>query len=272
MDSYSLGMIASCLVAEQNTKNSVFRDHTAILSSLTSSLSSTYKKTRYWDVLCSSYNTDIDDSTKYAITKYLANKDIHESANIDINSNDAEILIRVIPLTFFIAYHDYLTNEKRYNMIIDAVSLTHRHPVSIISSLIYSTLLLCYIENKVIDTELYELFSYLKDKLEYRDWLNSFNLFVHIDRIKVLHREDVANSLYILDTLIIAAWSVTASFDYESSLNILSQMTDNNVIHVIAGALRGARYGIQQIKEEELKMIEKDLNLYKNIIKRYEQI
>ena len=272
MDSYSLGMIASCLIAEQNTKNDSFRDHTTILSSLISSLSSTHKKSRYWEVLCSSYNDDVNDSTKQAITKYLDTNDAYEAANIDINSNDAEVLIRVIPLTFYIAHHSYLPNEKRYTMIIDAITLTHRHPISIISSLIYSTLLLCYLENKVIDTELYNLFKYLKTKLEYRDWLNSFKLFEHIDRVKVLHREDVSNSLYILDTLVISAWSVTASFDFESSLDILSQMTNNNIIHVVAAALRGARYGIEQIKKEDLDKIEKDLEQYKDIIKRYEQM
>jgi len=272
MDSYSLGMIASCLIAEHNTKNSGFHDHRTILNNLVNSLSSTHKKSRYWDVLCESYNDNINDSTKQAVVKYLKDKDSHEAANIDINSNDAEVLIRVIPLVFYIVHHSYLNNEKRYGMIIDAVSLTHRHPISVISALIYSTLLQCYIENKVIDSELYDLFKYLKTKLEYRDWLHSFDLFIHIDRIKVLHREDVANSMYILDTLIISAWSVTASFDFDSSLDILSQMTDNNIIHVIAGALRGARYGIKQIKEEEINKIKTDLTLYEDIIKRYEQL
>ena len=272
MKSKAIGMMISSLIEENNSRNVAFQDHRAILLDLSNSLSRIYKKEEYREVLCNLYNNDIDDCTTLAIKKYLKSGDSFDSPNKDMHTNDAEVLIRVIPLALYISYRDYISKEKQYEMFEEVAKFTHAHPVSIISSMIFGTLLIGYIRDYVLDEEMYLLIEYLKNRMEYRDWTKEFEPYVHLDRIRVLHREEVSNSSYVVDSLTTAMWAVTASFDYESSKRILEEESSNNITRVISGALRGARYGYEQIDEEDKQKFEKESDMFIKIIKRYEDL
>lgn len=272
MKSKAIGMMLSGLIEERNSKNIAFQDHRTILLDLSNSLSKIYKKEVYREVLCNLYNNDINDCTSNAIKKYLSTKDEFECTNKDMHTNDAEVLIRIIPLALYISYRDYISKEKQYEMFEEVAKFTHAHPVSIISSMIFGTLLIGYIRDYVLDEEMYLLIEYLKNKMEYRDWTKEFEPYVHLDRIRVLHREEVSNSSYVVDALTTAMWAVTASYDYESSKRILEEESSNNITRVLAGALRGARYGYEQIDEKDKQELEKETEFFNKIIKRYEDL
>ena len=263
----SLGMLCSYLITEENMKNTNFHDHREILLSLIDCLSKKYKKDSILPVLCQIYNDDINDYTTSAIKKYLETNDIHTYVNTDINSCDAEILIRVIPLVFYLVHHPYIDQEKRYTMIEDVIRLTHTHPVAIISAIIYGTMLFSYIENKNMDEEVEKIFRYIWTRVEYRDWLNDFRIFVHVDRIRKLHIEDISTSTYVIDALTTSLWSVLCSFDYQTGLDKLGSITTNKTLHLLSSALIGAKYGLDSINTESIK---DELNLFESIIKRYE--
>jgi len=268
MDARTIGMIISSLKEQENNKNPHFHDHKRIILTLISSLSFKYKKDSILSILCDVYNDGIEDNTSNSIKHYLTHKDLHESTLKDISSNDCEILIRVIPLVFYFAYHKYIDDNKRYSMITEITKLTHSHPISVISSIIYSSLLLSLIENKVMDDEIEKVFNYLKEDLEYRDWLNQFVKFIHVDRIKVLHREDVSNSTYVLDTLTLSLWSVLTSYDYNSAIDRIKEITSNTTIIILAAALAGAKYSIDNNTKD--KYIE-EIKYLKEIIKNYNE-
>ena len=272
MNSYALGMMVSSLIEHENSKNDTFHDHRAILLDLSNSLLKVYKKENFRDILCDLYNDDLNDCTTLAIKRYLKTKDEFESPNKDMNTNDAEVLIRCIPLAFYLSYRTYVSKNRQYDMFEEIAKITHRHPISVIASMVFGTLLVGYVRNEVLDEEMYLLMEYLKNRMEYRDWINEFEAYVHLDRIRVLHREEVSNSGYVLDSLTTAMWSVTASFDYESSKRILEEESSNNITRVIAGALRGARYGFDQIDNETKVKLEKEIEIFNKIIKRYEDL
>ena len=272
MNSHALGMMISSLTEEHNTKNDAFHDHRHILLELSNNLSKVYKKDNFRGILCDLYNDGLDDCTSQAINRYLKTQDEFGSPNKDMHTNDAEVLIRAIPLALYIAYRPYIEKSRQYEMFEEIAKITHVHPIGVISTVIFGTLLIGYIRNDVLDDEMYLLFEYLKAQMEYRDWIHSFEAYIHLDRIRVLHREEVSNSNYVLDALTTAMWSVTASFDYESSKRILEEESSNNITRVIAGALRGARYGYEQIDNETKELLKDETEFFDKLIKRYEDL
>lgn len=272
MKSYAIGMMISSLIEEHNSKNGIFHDHRRILLELSNNLSRVYKKDGFKDILCDLYKDGVNDCTSQAINRYLKTLDAFESPNKDMHTNDAEVLIRVIPLALYISYRPYIEKSRQYEMLEEITKITHVHPVSVIASIIFGTLLIGYVRGDVLDEEMYILFEYLKEKMEYRDWLSQFIAYEHLDRIRVLHREEVSNSSYVIDALTTAMWSVTASFDYESSKRILEEESSNNITRVIAGALRGARYGYDQIDNETKELLKDETEFFNKLIKRYEDL
>ena len=114
MNSYALGMMVSSLIEHENSKNNTFHDHRAILLDLSNSLLKVYKKENFRDILCDLYNNDLNDCTTLAIKRYLKTKDEFESPNKDMNTNDAEVLIRCIPLAFYLSYCLFLLTYVLY--------------------------------------------------------------------------------------------------------------------------------------------------------------
>ena len=113
MNSYALGMMISSLIEEHNSKNNAFHDHRHILLGLSNNLSRVYKKDGFRDVLCDLYKDGIDDCTSQAIKRYLKTLDAFESPNKDMHTNDAEVLIRDIPLALYISYKPYIEKQKQ---------------------------------------------------------------------------------------------------------------------------------------------------------------
>ncbi len=182
---------------------------------------------------------------------------------IDAESSGYGSVVRMIPVAVYLGDIDFLGCElghREMKIIHDAVTLTHKHPVSIVSCAVYVTVGRLLLGGFSSEESIYEALRiasryysgspfYRKAFLELKDLYN-MDIFRLLPEIVIYNWE---NSLRIVEA---AIWCLINSDSYEECLRRAKHLGGAaGPICSAAGGLAGLRYGIGGIPKEWLRRL-----------------
>ena len=201
---------------------------------------------------------DIGIATNEAIERYLSGISSEECGGQDERSNGNGTLMRISPLVFLLLRNSNLIEQvefiKKYTIV------THRHPRSIVASIIYILLLKELLVNdllaevlEVVQPKLEEIFSQNSEyKTEYE------NHFKEIFDEEFYHksREEIKSTGYVVDTLKACLWCIGTTNSFKDAvLKAVNLGEDTDTIGAITGTLAGAKYSFESIPKEWIERI-----------------
>ncbi|TPN88935.1 ADP-ribosylglycohydrolase family protein [Aquimarina algicola] len=160
-------------------------------------------------------------------------------------------LMRILPIVFFLEKENDI--EKRYEIIQEVSSLTHRHFRSVFSCFIYVEYALLLLSGK----DKKEGYSELKSKIiNFISKKNFDQKEVHFfsrvleEDISKQNRSDIKGSGYVLHSLEASFWCLLNSNSYqEAVLKAVNLGEDTDTTGAITGGLAGIYYGYHNIPE-----------------------
>ena len=196
---------------------------------------------------------DIGIATNEAIERYLSGIFTEECGGQDESSNGNGALMRISPLVFLLMKKSNLIEQvefiKKYTM------LTHRHPRSIVASIIYIFVLKDMLFNdslpEVLDSVQIKLEEIFRQNSEY--WEEYENHFKEIFDEEFYHksREEIKSTGYVVDTLKACLWCLGTTNSFKDSvLKAVNLGEDTDTIGAITGTLGGAKYSMESIPKE----------------------
>ena len=204
------------------------------------------------------YCFDIGIVTNEAIERYLSGISPEACGGKDERFNGNGALMRISPLVFLLIKVSNLIEEveliKKYTM------LTHRHPRSIVASIIYIFVLKDMLFNdslpevlEVVKLKVEEVFSQSTEyKVEYE------NHFKEIFDEEFYHksREEIKSTGYVVDTLKACLWCLGTTNSFKDAvLKAVNLGEDTDTIGAITGTLAGAKYSFESIPKEWIERI-----------------
>ena len=201
---------------------------------------------------------DIGIETNEAIERYLSGIFTEECGGQDESSNGNGALMRISPLVFLLMKKSNLIEQvefiKKYTM------LTHRHPRSIVASIIYIFVLKDMLFNdslpEVLDSVQIKLEEIFRQNSEY--WEEYENHFKEIFDEEFYHisREEIKSTGYVMDTLKACLWCVGTTNSFKDAvLKAVNLGEDSDTIGAITGTLAGAKYSFESIPKEWIERI-----------------
>lgn len=201
---------------------------------------------------------DIGFTTETSIKNIIKGVNPENAGQTDIKSNGNGSLMRISPL---ILYSFPLNIEERFELCRKVSSITHGHPISIISCFYFTEFLRLLILGK----EKFEIYEQLKseikqfftDKLDYSIYLEVFKRLL-VDDIQKINVTEIESSTYVLHTLEASIWSILRSNSYEQSIiTAINLGEDTDTTGAVTGALAGLIYGFSNIPETWLRNLVK---------------
>ncbi|MDR4955140.1 ADP-ribosylglycohydrolase family protein [Chryseobacterium sp. ES2] len=178
-------------------------------------------------------------------------------------------LMRIIPLVFYI--RDFPV-EKRFDIIKDVSSITHRHIRSVLACFIYLEFALEILKGK----EKWEAYRTMQKTVrEFLDYnlicsQNEMDKFHRILELKIgeydlaplhtLQEEEISSSGYVLHSLEASLWCFLNSESYsEAVLKAVNLGEDTDTTGAITGGIAGIYYGFENIPEDWIsELVRKD--------------
>lgn len=199
------------------------------------------------------YCFDIGIATNEAIERYLSGISPEVCGGEDERSNGNGALMRISPLVFLLMKNINLIDQVK--VIKKYTTVTHRHPRSIVASIIYILLLKELLVNdsllevlELVQPKLEEIFSQNSEyKTEYE------NHFKEIFEGNFFHktREEIKSTGYVVDTLKACLWCVGTTDNFKDAvLKAVNLGEDTDTIGAITGTLAGAKYSLESIPNE----------------------
>jgi ADP-ribosylation/crystallin J1 len=199
------------------------------------------------------YCFDIGIATNEAIERYLSGISPEECGGQDERSNGNGALMRISPLVFLLMKNFNLIDQvkviKKYTIV------THRHPRSIVASVIYLFLLKDMLFNDLlpevlacVQIKLEKIFS---QNSEY--WEEYENYFKEIFDQEFYHksREEIKSTGYVVDTLKACLWCLGTTDNFKDAvLKAVNLGEDTDTIGAITGTLASAKYSMESIPNE----------------------
>ena len=199
---------------------------------------------------------DMGRTTREALMRYAVGNPALECGATSEYENGNGSLMRMLPLALYL-YHLRCTTAFCWREMLPLVhnvsSLTHAHPISLISCGIY-----CCIAEQILDGRDLEdaveegidrmnvLYSTLP---EYALWLSKFER-VDKDGLLSLGEDDIQSSGYVLHTLEAALWCLLTTKSYKDCvLKAVNLGADTDTVAAVAGGLAGIYYGAEAIPE-----------------------
>ena len=196
---------------------------------------------------------DIGIATNEAIERYLSGISSEECGGQDERSNGNGALMRISPLVFLLMKKFNLIDQvkviKKYTIV------THRHPRSIVASIIYILLLKELLFNdsllevlKAVQPKLEEIFS---QNFEYKtEYDNHFKEIFEENFFKKT-REEIKSTGYVVYTLKACLWCLGTTDNFKDAvLKAVNLGEDTDTIGAITGTLAGAKYSLESIPNE----------------------
>ena len=197
---------------------------------------------------------DIGNAVMKAIRNIISGVSPIECGGDTEYDNGNGSLMRILPLAFTLKNAD---DTEKIKMIEEISSITHRHPISLFSCIIYIQM-----ASEILSG---------KDKATaYRSMTNNVTSFVSNKYSGVIQKfENILNGKlisfsensikstgYVLDTIEASLWCFMNSSSYEECvLKAINLGGDTDTIACISGGLAGIYYGIDSINENWLQMI-----------------
>lgn len=191
-----------------------------------------------------------------AIEQYETSGDIHTCAGIEERDNGNGSLMRILPVCL---YCHGMDAEKAIEIIHAASALTHRHMRSKIACGLYFFLCEAILsENSCLESRMQSGidrgFLFYKNEPE----LSHYRRIRSLADLKEIHRDDIASSGYVVDTMEAALWCLVTENSLKASLlRAVNLGLDTDTIAAVAGGLAGLYYGMEGIPAEWLAAIQK---------------
>ena len=173
------------------------------------------------------------------------------------DSNGNGSLMRILPLLFV---HKESALDKRFLMVKDVSSLTHRHIRSVISCFIYLEFALEIIAGKDKYQAYVQTCHMIGDFLDETDTCtekerNNFSRILSAN-IFECQEQEIRSSGYVLHTLEAALWCLLRTGNYrEAVLKAVNLGEDSDTTAAVTGGLGGLLYGCQAIPPEWLAVL-----------------
>ena len=196
---------------------------------------------------------DVGNTTQIALERYYyGKKPLNECGARDVRSNGNGALMRILPLVFMVCGH---------NKIVDVISLTHAHPVSLEGCMIYLWIAELLLKGIPFDAAI---------ETPIKNRLREYERLKHLDN---LTRNEIRSSGYVVDTLEAALWCLLKTNNYtDAVLTVVNLGDDTDTVAAVAGGLAGMMYGVggeKGIPEEWIKRIAK-LEYIEKLISKFE--
>lgn len=191
-----------------------------------------------------------------AIEQYETSGDIHTCAGIEERDNGNGSLMRILPVCLYC--HD-MDADHAIEIIHAASALTHRHMRSKIACGLYFFLCEAILsENGCLESRMQSGidrgFLFYKNEPE----LAHYRRICSLADLKKIHRDDIASSGYVVDTMEAALWCLVTENSLKASLlRAVNLGLDTDTIAAVAGGLAGLYYGMEGIPAEWLAAIQK---------------
>lgn len=205
---------------------------------------------------------DMGRTTLGAIVRYAQRTPPLECGAARENENGNGSLMRILPIAFWL--HRFFRPcfsevSTAYEIIHKVSSLTHAHPISLISCGIYCAVAGELLRGKALDQAVELGAAHAKKHYsavpEYASWLSRFD---RVDKniLQSLDEDDIQSSGYVLHTLEAALWCLLTTNSYkECVLKAVNLGSDTDTVAAVAGGLAGIYYGKDAIPREWLDVI-----------------
>lgn len=166
----------------------------------------------------------------------------------DVKSNDNGALMYVLPIAYY-ALENKLDDDQIYQLVCNLSSITHRHEISIMGSLIYVRYVMYLLDGK----DKYTAYNMVK-KIDYSmfsdDTKAYYNRLLNED-ISHLTINDIKSNSYVFYTLEAAIWVLLKSENFkEAIIGAINLGEDTSAVGAITGAMSGITYGYDTIPVE----------------------
>ena len=199
------------------------------------------------------YCFDIGIATNEAIERYLSGISPEACGGKDERSNGNGALMRISPLVFLLIKVSNLIEEveliKKYTM------LTHRHPRSIVASIIYIFVLKDMLFNdslpEVLDSVQIKLEEIFRQNSEYWEEYEIHFKEIFAEKFYYKNRKEIKSTGYVVDTLKACLWCLGTTDNFKDAvLKAVNLGEDTDTIGAITGTLAGAKYSMKSIPNE----------------------
>lgn len=202
---------------------------------------------------------DIGVSTYWAIDRIKQGYKI--TGGIEESSNGNGSLMRIAPLVFL---GERMNGPDRLNAVIELSSITHAHPISILSCCFY----IMYLDN-LIYNDACKYVAYEKAREEFKtilalgiclDHAIHFERFINLSclEFKNLTEDEIFSSGYVVHTLEASIWCILNTDNYKDAvLKAVNLGEDTDTTGAVTGALAGIIYGYSAIPSEWLDVLVK---------------
>lgn len=200
---------------------------------------------------------DIGNTTRQALENFAVTND-HTNSGLDSEYNNGNgSLMRMYPISLYLMNETSL--ERKFRIISTYSSITHAHPISILSCMIYDEVLRNIISNTHINEEvmtsgLYELKKFIAKN--FSDFYDNFDSILS-GNIFQQNEENIQSTGYVIYTLEAALWSLSQSNSFpDAILKAVNLGNDTDTIASVTGSLAGAYYGFENIPENWMMQLE----------------
>ena len=195
---------------------------------------------------------DIGNSTSNSVRRLLNGTSPLNSGDANMEANGNGSLMRTLPLAFYFHFQN-TPEDKKYQIIKEVSSITHAHPLSVVS---------CYIYIDFLQKQsLQDAFRIIvADKGKYYNLLTKeeqtyFQNIFEKD-LKNFTEPEIKSSGFVIHSLEAAFWCLLNSSTYkETVLKAVNLGEDTDTIAAIAGGIAGIYYGYDNIPDNWVKVI-----------------
>lgn len=206
------------------------------------------------------YNTayDIGNSTSSSIRRLLNGTSPLNSGDANIEANGNGSLMRILPLVYL--FHFNKTDEaKKYKTIKEVSSVTHAHPLSVISCFIYIDYALEILQKQSINDSFKKV---IADKNKYYQYLTqSEQVYFHNifeKDLKNFSEPQIKSSGFVIHSLEATFWCLLNFNSYqEVVIKAVNLGEDTDTTAAIAGGIAGLYYGYNSIPAKWTSIIPK---------------
>jgi len=206
---------------------------------------------------------DMGMATSAAIDRLERGIDPRQAGGNGVDSNGNGSLMRILPLLFRVKDLDI---DRRFLMVSDVSSLTHRHIRSVLSCFIYIEIAIGLLEGKDKHA------AYRQACETVRGYLDTSAVCTEEERMNfarifsgTIGEEEeghIHSSGYVLHTLEASIWCLLNTKNYEQAvLRATNLGSDTDTTAAVTGGLAGLLYGWQTIPKEWLSVLARRMDI-----------
>lgn len=182
---------------------------------------------------CTGTCNGIGHTTMEAIRNYMMGSEAVKSGLVGIRSNGNGALMRLMPFSL-------LKEEYRQGWDIkDAISMTHRHPISLACCIFYDHLLRALL----FDSSLQAAYEFASERVEERE--RTLIQAPHWEELVSRTESEMKSDAYVVSTLFTSVWCVEKTTSYkEAVLKAVNLGEDSDTTASVTGVIAALKYGI----------------------------